>query len=75
MENLKGKNSWNNILGEKAKAVNPLYEVIVFNEKTNKINPKEVEKSIDMIQDRNKEVKSLCVMKISWLEWFKPPKL
>ena len=39
------------------------------------INSKETKKSIDMIKEKNKGVESLRVMKISWLRWFKLPKL
>ena len=52
-ENLRGKSSWGNIFGEKTKAVKPIYGVIVFNVRTDKINPKEAEKSIDMIKERS----------------------
>lgn len=53
-ESLRDEGSWGNILGEKAKAVRPTYGVIVFNVRTDEINPKETEKSIDMIKERNK---------------------
>lgn len=71
---MRDKSSWGNILGEKAKAVRPTYGVIVFNVRTDKINSKETEKSIDMIKERNKGVESLRAMEISWLGWFKLPK-
>lgn len=68
------ENSWGKILGEKAKAVRSTYGVIVLNVRTDKINPKEKEKRIDMIKERIKRVESLRAMKISWLGWFKLPK-
>lgn len=74
-QSLKDESNWGNILGEKAKAVRPTYKVIVFNIRTDEINPKKIEKSIDMIQERNKRVESQYAMEIFWLRWFKLPKL
>lgn len=73
-EMLRGQCNWSPILGESAKAVKPTFGVMVFNVRTDEINPKEIEKSIDMIKDCNKEVESLKAMDISWLGWFKLPK-
>lgn len=72
---MRDKNSWVIILREKAKAVRPTYKVIIFNVRTDEINSKETEKSIDIIKERNKGVKNLCTIKISWLGYLKFPKL
>lgn len=74
-KSLRNESSWGNIFEKKAKAVKPTYGVIIFNVRTNKINLKEKEKSINIIREKNKRVESLCTMKISWLGWFKLPKL
>lgn len=73
-EMLRGQCDWSLVLGEDAKSVKPTFGVMVFNVRTDEINPKEMEKSIDMIKECNKEVESLKAMNISWLGWFKLPK-
>lgn len=47
---------------------------MVFNVWIDKINPKKIGKSINMIKKYNKKVENLQARNIFWLGWFKLPK-
>ena len=55
---------WSSVLGENAKAFKPIFGVMMFNVGTDKINIKKMEKSINIIKEYNKELKSLKAINI-----------